>query len=136
MYLLSLTTSSPVCPLSLKRAFKVAATEYPECKSESSLATPRKKTSLLEHYCTYESNLCMWTECQDLMHCTFLWHANTNALYPSTHTHAQMHGDTARTHTHTNSNACLFKQFFHLLQNRHAKVATTVGHNLQNNSSQ
>lgn len=31
IYLLSLTTGSPVCPLSLKSAFRVPSTEYPEC---------------------------------------------------------------------------------------------------------
>lgn len=31
MYLLSLTTGSPVCPLSLKSTFRVPSTEYPEC---------------------------------------------------------------------------------------------------------
>lgn len=31
MYLLSLTAGSPVCPLSMKSAFRVPSTEYPEC---------------------------------------------------------------------------------------------------------
>lgn len=68
---LSLTTGSPLCSFSLKRENEVPAKQHLECKSASSLASQGKKTSLLEHYCIYISNLCMWTVCQPLMCCTF-----------------------------------------------------------------
>ena len=94
--------------------------EHSECRGRSLLSAKvshlwqllERKTSLLEHYCTYESNLCMWTDCQGLMRCTLREHANTYVLYPSARTHTHTHTHTQTLHTLIQIATRLFKHIF------------------------
>lgn len=121
MYSLSLTTGSSVCPPTVWREkVRVPAKDYPVFRSASSLATPGKNSQ------SPRSLLYMRMK---------LMYVDTPPRFNVLHISVACKHNLDCTLTHSCTH--YFKYFFFLfLQNRHTKVATTLGSLWKNNFSQ